>query len=164
MLAACCQVACGARHTLLLTQHGAAFATGWNCFGQLGVGRGDRASRCVAARVAGLCDAGLTARAAPAAPAPADSHAACSLADTDRAAPPPAGNGSADPARPGEPAGLRSAQGRVVSCAESTGHAPGVPADEPRVLDVAAGWWHSMFLVDDGQGSLVQGHAAGHSC
>ena len=47
-------MACGARHTLALTQRGAAFATGWNRFGQLGVGARDRASRRAATRVAGL--------------------------------------------------------------------------------------------------------------
>ncbi|KAK9845284.1 hypothetical protein WJX81_002356 [Elliptochloris bilobata] len=47
------KVACGARHTLALTQRGVAFATGWNRFGQLGVGRSDRASRHEAARVVG---------------------------------------------------------------------------------------------------------------
>ena len=47
------QVACGARHTLVLTQCGAAFATGWNCFGQLGIGAGERANRHTAVRVAG---------------------------------------------------------------------------------------------------------------
>ena len=47
------QVACGARHTLALTQRGAAFAAGWNRFGQLGVGARDRASRRTPTRVAG---------------------------------------------------------------------------------------------------------------
>ena len=49
-------MACGARHTLALTQRGAAFATGWNRFGQLGVGARDRASRRTATRVAGPWD------------------------------------------------------------------------------------------------------------
>lgn len=94
-LACAPQVACGARHTLALTQRGAAFATGWNRFGQLGVGVCDRASRRTATRVAGPWE--------PRGAQPVAEHACAAIAsarDTHAAAQQGAGAGGGGDAGP----------------------------------------------------------------
>lgn len=157
------QVACGARHTLALTQRGAAFATGWNCFGQLGVGARDRTNRRTATRVAGPWNL----RGAQHAVERACAASACSAGWACGGEPRGRLHG-ADAAGCGAEAGkpsdvkCRDTQGQAEvvregidqgsSCAD-TAHeqlagGAGGKLQDVRVLDVVCGWWHSLFIVE----------------
>ena len=179
------QVACGARHTLALTQRGAAFAAGWNRFGQLGVGAGERASRRTATRVAGPWSLRCARHAAAHARAPSASACGSRGAAQHGTSAGVAGDaGPAGWASGGGPDGsslpgvgaagcgadterLPDAQcsdsqgqagvgceavGQGTRCAEAAhaqlGAGAGGKLQDAQVLDVAAGWWHSLFVVE----------------
>lgn len=143
-------MACGARHTLVLAATGAAFAFGWNRFGQLGLGGGDRASRSLATRVPGPWEAHGGAPAA----SPLD---ACGQAAPERSSPDCTAGTAVTAARP--TAGYANGKGGRACCDSGDGQddatrvaarseaCRGSGGGEMRVLDVVAGWWHTLFVV-----------------